>query len=329
MNLIQPHASIIEERDPFKKIELAGRTCYKSEKSITGESAVKFYNSLVERKHTAMLEHATFVFQLGETEKNVYELCEKSKYLNTAKRYFATGGPTRYLVSGNLRAINESGISALLYCLYKYNPRLVYNPLLYCLYTKLRIQQKTTPDCTLVEIDDEAYLTHNGKRLLVYPLSEKEFSAHKYTSMRFICDRGVSHELVRHRPCSFAQESTRYVNYAKTVNVSDGMNFIEPADYENWSDALKTIHETTLATCERAYNEMIAAGATPQMARADLPNAIKTEVVITTNHAEWKHFFNLRSKGTTGAPHPDMKKVADIALDCYKHYVLGGLTFEM
>lgn len=107
MNIIQPYASIIEERDPFKKIELAGRTCYKSEKNITDESAIKFYNSLVERGHTAMLEHATFVFLLGESEKDLYELCEKSKYLNTTQRDFDTGEPTRYLVSGNLRAINE------------------------------------------------------------------------------------------------------------------------------------------------------------------------------------------------------------------------------
>lgn len=322
MRLIQPYASIIEERDPFKKIELAGRTCYKSEKNITDESAIKFYNSLVERGHTAMLEHATFVFLLGEYEKDLYELCEKSKYLNTTQRDFDIGEPTRYLVSGNLRAINESGIDALLYCLYKYNSRLVYN------YNSLFTSQ--TLNCTLVEIDDKAYLTHNGNRLPLPPLSEEEFSAHKYTSMRFICDRGVSHELVRHRPCSFAQESTRYVNYAKTVNVSDGMIFIEPAGYEDtWNDTEKGIFTMTLSICENAYNALIDAGATPQMARAVLPTEIKTEVVITTNHAEWKHFFNLRSKGTTGAPHPNMKMVADIALDCYKNYVLGGLTFEV
>lgn len=322
MRLIQPYASIIEERDPFKKIELAGRTCYKSEKNITDESAIKFYKSLVERGHTAMLEHATFVFLLGEYEKDLYELCEKSKYLNTTQRDFDIGEPTRYLVSGNLRAINESGINALLYCLYKYDSRLVYN------YNSLFTSQIL--NCTLVEIDDEAYLTHNGNRLPLPPLSEEEFSAHKYTSMRFICDRGVSHELVRHRPCSFAQESTRYVNYAKTVNASDGMIFIEPAGYDDmWNDTEKGIFTLTLSICENAYNELIAAGATPQMARAVLPTEIKTEVVITTNHAEWKHFFNLRSKGTTGAPHPNMKMVADIALDCYKNYVLGGLTFEV
>lgn len=269
-----------------------------------------------------MLEHATFVFLLGEYEKDLYELCEKSKYLNTTQRDFDIGKPTRYLVSGNLRAINESGINALLYCLYKYDSRLVYN------YNSLFTSQIL--NCTLVEIDDKAYLTHNGNRLPLPPLSEEEFSAHKYTSVRFICDRGVSHELVRHRPCSFAQESTRYVNYAKTVNASDGMNFIEPAGYEDtWNDTEKGIFTMTLSICESAYNALIAAGATPQMARAVLPTEIKTEVVVTTNHAEWKHFFNLRSKGTTGAPHPNMKMVADIALDCYKNYVLGGLTFEV
>ena len=135
--------------------------------------------------------------------------------------------------------------------------------------------------------------------------------------MRFTTDRGVSHELVRHRPFSFAQESTRYVNYSKEQFGGGDIKFIKPAGFDDWTLDMKQHFEMALREAEMVYNRLIADGATPQQARAVLPNAVKTEIVVTGNDAEWQHFFNLRSKGITGAPHPDMKIVADMALDLY------------
>jgi len=127
---------------------------------------------------------------------------------------------------------------------------------------------------------------------------------HVSISVRFICDRGVSHELVRHRIASFSQESTRYCNYSKDKHENQ-ITFIEPCFWERqtphwyeWVDTMEKIEES--------YLRMIKNGAQPQQARAVLPNSLKTEIVMTCNLREWRHFFKLRALGTSGKPHPQM-----------------------
>ncbi len=126
-------------------------------------------------------------------------------------------------------------------------------------------------------------------------------------SVKFIVDRGVSHELVRHRVASFAQESTRYCNYGHEGEIT----VIEPC-FWSWSkDGIK--YNEWLSACEMAesyYLSLLEMGATPQEARAVLPNSLKTEVVMTANLREWRHFFSLRACGSTGKPHPQMLEVA-------------------
>lgn len=302
MKLIEPKVELITETDPFKKIEIAGRTCYKSEKNITDESSIKFYNNLVEHKHTAMLEHVSFLFEV--TDENLYNRCCAFKYLNctdipvTTLHFDNTVTIYRQLVSGNLRAINECGIPELLETLFAYDKRLVYNSkFLEEVNSRLPYALDCSDKVTLVDLSDYVDLT------------EKELLNHKYITMRFTCDRGVTHELVRHRPFSFAQESTRYVNYAKNE-----MQFIEPADFNNWDARKQNYFIDSLTVAEIAYNKMISEfNAPPQEARALLPNAIKTEIVVTGNYVEWNHFFDLRYHGTTGKPHPDIKVIAEKA----------------
>ena len=126
-------------------------------------------------------------------------------------------------------------------------------------------------------------------------------------SVKFIVDRGVSHELVRHMVASFAQESTRYCNYGHEGEIT----VIEPC-FWSWSkDGIK--YNEWLSACEMAesyYLSLLEMGATPQEARAVLPNSLKTEVVMTANLREWRHFFSLRACGSTGKPHPQMLEVA-------------------
>lgn len=124
-------------------------------------------------------------------------------------------------------------------------------------------------------------------------------------SVKFIVDRGVSHEIVRHRVASFAQESTRYCNYGHEGEIT----VIKPLylsdcgeDYNLWRKAC--------VVAEKQYLDMLAYGLSPQEARAVLPNSLKTEVVMTANLREWRHFFSLRACGTTGKPHPQMLEVA-------------------
>ncbi len=128
---------------------------------------------------------------------------------------------------------------------------------------------------------------------------------HSSLSVKFTVDRGVSHELVRHRIASFAQESTRYCNYSKD-KFDNGITFIKPfffkegtTEYEEWEDAMDN--------AEQSYLFLINdCGATPQEARSVLPNSTKTEITITANYREWRNFFKLR---TAKAAHPQMQEV--------------------
>lgn len=135
---------------------------------------------------------------------------------------------------------------------------------------------------------------------------------HYSFTVKFICDRGVSHEIVRHRMASYCQESTRYCNYSKDkfgneitvimpcyLNVTDK----EAGAWCEWWSACRT--------AEARYFNMLEAGATPQEARAVLPNSLKTELIMSANLREWRHFLKLR---TSRAAHPQIREVATMLL---------------
>ena len=144
---------------------------------------------------------------------------------------------------------------------------------------------------------------------------------HEKISVRIICDRGVSHELVRHRIASYSQESTRYCNYSKGKFGSE-LTFIRPY----WDDRsiraemirLRACWQEACLNAEWSYKKMIDAGCTPEAARAVLPNCLKTEIVMTANLREWRHFFKLRC---APAAHPDMRIVANMLLTAFKDVV--------
>lgn len=127
---------------------------------------------------------------------------------------------------------------------------------------------------------------------------------HSSLSVKFTVDRGVSHELVRHRIASFAQESTRYCNYSKD-KFDNGITFIKPFFFE---DGTQNYNEWVYAmgVAEQSYLQMLKDGASPQEARSVLPNSTKTEITITANYREWRTFFKLR---TAKAAHPQMVQV--------------------
>lgn len=120
---------------------------------------------------------------------------------------------------------------------------------------------------------------------------------HCTATVRFICDRGVTHEMVRHRIASFSQESSRYCNYGKL-----GVKFIIPCDFDLTEDDLIFLRD-----CERQYNSCLEMGRSPQQARYFLPNGLKTEIVMTANFREWRWFFQKRDDA---AAHPQMQEVA-------------------
>ena len=137
---------------------------------------------------------------------------------------------------------------------------------------------------------------------------------HESISVRVICDRGVSHEIVRHRIASYSQESTRYCNYAgekfdsqiTVIDLASGFEY----DFARENDRAKyEVWRTTMEHAEKAYFRMLELGATPQEARSVLPNSLKTEIVMTMNLRSWRNFFRLR---TDSHAHPQMQEVAGI-----------------
>lgn len=139
---------------------------------------------------------------------------------------------------------------------------------------------------------------------------------HEKLSVRIICDRGVSHEIVRHRIASYSQESTRYCNYQKN-KFGNELTFIKPIfwregtkEYEIWYSVMQEI--------ENKYMLLIEQGASPQEARSILPNSLKTEIIVTMNLREWRHFFRLR---TSAAAHPQMREIAGQLLKEFRRQI--------
>lgn len=173
----------------------------------------------------------------------------------------------------------------------------------------------------------EHMITLESGKEFIKMLTKKEHLSvleHVSVSVRVICDRGVSHEIVRHRIASYTQESTRYCNYSKEKFGSE-ITFIRPyflqplpfAGCQNTS----TLYEVwfgAMREAEQTYLQMIDLGAKPQEARSVLPNSLKTEIVMTMNLREWLHFFKLR---TAPSAHPDMQRVAKAILNDFKVHI--------
>ena len=158
---------------------------------------------------------------------------------------------------------------------------------------------------------------------------------HVSISVRVICDRGVSHEIVRHRVASYSQESTRYCNYSNE-KFGNELTFIKPCWFKSSIEDLNTyanirgtfdkidiagewVWVDTLRSAEISYFTLLeTCNWTPEQARSILPNSLKTEIVMTMNLREWRHFFKLRC---AKAAHPDMRKVAYMILKEFKEKI--------
>ncbi len=296
---------------PEKFIEAVGRTCYKSEDKITDTSAAKFVSNLVKRGHEAVIEHWSLIFQ---TDARTYEAIvfdwetlmhdgnvKTNNRLRPFLRFTVTmfeDGEIRCLVSGNMRAWRDF-LKAYV-AEYDQIPRY--------LHTLVRDYPIFFP-----EYQDHlplAIVNDIFKPVSVRDLTSSERRIHQDITVKFICDRGVSHEIVRHRVGSFAQESTRYCNYSQD-KFDNGITVIRPSWCSKYSDIFKRWYEGCLMS-EGAYFTLLSEGATPQEARSVLPNSLKTEVIVTMNIDGWDHFFDLRCDP---AAHPDIREVACMGRD--------------
>ena len=277
MKLIQSKVELIEQgnsiEDIYKHIERCGRVCYKSEDKITEDSAKEFVDRLIKSGHGAMLEHGTVYLTIPLQSEKVYKyIMNPHSKVNTLTLDNTNG---RAYITTNYRVLVENNW-----------------------------------------LDDLCYICE--------PTDNHE----KRITVKFTCDRGVSHEFVRHRVFSFAQESTRFCNYSKN-KFNNEISFIIPswitdihsensydvelinnyflAETENISpESIEFIR--SLVHDENSYFTLLKAGWKPQQARQVLPNALKTELVMTGFELDWQHFFNLRCAKDA---HPDAQKLAN------------------
>lgn len=288
MRIIKPSFEIWDQEEGlegiYKQIERAGRVCYKSEDKITEDSAKEFVERMVKSGHGAMLEHGTVYLKIpygtmddrGEFSNEPIVI----KYIDNPYSVVMNNSENDYwYITSNYRVIIENGW-----------------------------------------IDDLQYLCE-----------PTEFHAKRIT-VHFVCDRGVSHEFVRHRVMSFAQESTRYCNYSKD-KFGNELTYICPCwlDYDRVQELTEIAnrdnkevyrmgHDESLSMEERGlcsfvydmsnhehgYLFQISVGWKPQEARAVLPNALKTELVMTGFVSDWEHFFKLRDAGSA---HPQAREL--------------------
>ena len=311
MKIINAQASVLVENDPIKKIEKCGRVCYKSEDKITEDSSEKFVANIIKRGHEAVLEHASFIFKVS---RSVYEdLREDVNFVENhypVKMYLRFTNAYGYIVSGNVRAWRDffffAGVPPYM------NDFVEANPILF------------------PEFKSDFPFNLKGVRGSIRQISTNELVStyqrlvHEDVSVKFICDRGVTHEIVRHRPASFCQESTRYCNYHNgkfegEITVIKPCFFKENSTrYLNWFVACES--------AETAYNAILEDGGTPQEARDVLPNSLKTEIIMTATLMEWCHFFNLRM---SPAAHPQMQEVASYAYDAMNSFLWDAHTITL
>lgn len=306
---------------PYQFIERVGRTCYKSEDKITEDSAVKFVKGLVSRGHTAMVEHF-WVHLLYKG--NISVLFDKIEdfVCNDLNDW---GGAYSFMHYVQITTLYFKGtvfiscpIRVFTQAVEEFSTKPEEVPLLVremlfkvqgAYFDFFNERSKVIPSDLImtdnfVVMDEKSFI--NSLKETGAP--EWEVMKHNTHTFNFICNRGVSHELVRHRPCSFAQESTRYCNYSKD-KFGKEITVIEPLwlsgknvlEWEDWERAIRT--------SEMQYFKLLDKGWSPQEARGVLPNDLKTEVVVTANETEWQHIVNLRSKQTTGKAHPQMVEV--------------------
>lgn len=304
MKLIESSVQIIEEKDPYKMIELAGRTCYKSEDKITENSAKEFVDRMIKLGHGAMLEHGTIYLNVPEQTYTETLEDEFGKFNNPNNSLVDRYRKNKYSKVNSVAADEE---------LRKKYPKV--RPF------KLTHHYITTNLRVIVENGWEEDLEWQCE-----PTEHHE----KRITVKWILDRVTGESFLRHRVFSFARESTRYCNYSKD-KFNNEITFIKPTwldiptgNYTYWDgdwcdiDKMKiqlpsdnSITDNflwCLNNAETQYNLLINKGWKPQQARQVLPFAVCSPLVMTGFESDWEHFFELRC---SGAAHPDAKKLAD------------------
>lgn len=322
MKIVKPKAELMEHNtDIYSFIEKVGRVCYKSEDKITEGSANKFVIGLNNAGHRAMLEHEYLYFNFPNYNDIIHFISgflvpdshsyNLAKYLNISEQY----------ISGSVRAWVEFFEEV-----HKLSKKFVLGMGMYKqMYCELH---DAYPDLftnkEMLGFNDEDRETLSLEKITLVSrerfLEQKEPSYVYYNllphTIKLTVDRAVANEVVRHRPASFAQTSTRYLNYSNE-KFDEQITVIDPCFFSR-----NTMHHEVwkkcCQNCEDTYMNMLKNSASPEEARTILPNSLMTELIVTATEAEWQHIINLRYHGTTGRPHPQMVEVMNEVFEILK-----------
>lgn len=296
MRIVPASATILDELDRksmAERIEICGRLCYKSEDKISPASNEPFIRQVISHGHNSVMEMAALSLRVRcETEAII------DQFLETLPRYLQIDRPDKrekvLLISGTVRAFRE----------------------LYQNWPSVKLVKGITsflvPRYPLFFFDlggKRGFLSQTGVEVIKLNLAEVDslsadlLAKHRHLAVRFITNRAVTHELVRHRPCSFLQESQRYCRYSQD-KFGNEVSFIKPLFFAEGSAEYQLWQQTMLES-ERVYLKLLETSS-PQAARTVLPNSCKTEIIVHANLLEWLHIFRLR---TTKAAEPSMREV--------------------
>lgn len=268
-NLIeQSHEVVALDFDAIDKIALVAHNCYQV-KEKTHEANINFVKQLIKNKHFAMLEHHVYCFKIiDETFKDTL-LILNNHFINIYKDKISFSLRTAIELFTSEDSLSHK-VGAIL------------------------VKHLSQEIIDMVNSSYETNLTRDEKELLevkdvtALPLDERKI--HMYVSVKLITNRGVTHELVRHRLCAFAQESTRYCNYTKD-KFSNALTYIRPVDYEEHKETYDRYFECEAET----YFKLIEEKSVPDKARSVLCNSLKASIYVTCNLNEWDHIFELRT----------------------------------
>ncbi len=292
MIVVDPSYEIQDELDKASlviRLEACGRICYKSEEKITKDSAMPFVKKIAEHGHNSVMEMAVVTLGVKCSTAQFDEL------LALEPRYFFLDqGDDETLITGSIRAFRE---------LYG---RAAKTPIVEAM---VAFQVEKHPYLYEGVWDGGSGNVDSSIRVRKLDLEEVEtlspelLARHRFCGVMFTVNRAVTHEIVRHRPCSYLQESQRYCRYSQD-KFGNQVTFIKPMFYEEGTEEY-ALWKKAIEDTEKIYLKLLETS-TPQAARTVLPNSCKTEIIAYCNLEEWKHIFKLR---TSKAAEPSMREV--------------------
>ena len=294
MKVIAPYFEILEDLDSQSlavRIEACGRICYKSEDKISPESAEPFIRNIIKHGHNSVTEMAvltlSIVYDSESFASQFFHLLPKFLHIDKIEK-------KELLVTGSVRAFRE---------LYQANPTVKMvkaiaeflgrrHPLFY---------EDLLPARGLVK--QEGVKVEKVPLQTVDTLTADLLAKHRHVAVLFVVNRAITHEIVRHRPVSYLQESQRYCRYSQDKFGSE-VTFIKPMFFKKGS-AEYSMWEQAMQETEKIYLKLLETSS-PQAARTVLPNSCKTELITFANLLEWLHIFKLR---TSKGAEPSMREV--------------------